>query len=54
MLISVLFIRRAISFKIANYIAKQKPINALKSYILYNMQLLIPMPLKIFVLHMSH
>jgi len=54
MLISVLFILRAINFKMASYIAKQRPINALELYILYNMQLLILMPLKIFVLHTSY
>ena len=54
MLIDILFVQRAISFKIANYIAKQKPINALELYILHNMQLLILMPLKIFVLYTSY
>jgi len=54
MLISVLFILRAINFKIASYIVKQRPINALELYILHDMQLLIPMLLKIFVLYTSH
>ena len=54
MLIGVLFALRAISFKIASYIAKQKPINVLELYILYDMRLLIPMPLKIFVLYTSY
>jgi len=54
MLIGVLFIQRAISFKMASYIAKQRLINALELYILHNMWLLIPMPLKIFMLHTSY
>jgi hypothetical protein len=54
MRISVLLVLRAISFKIASYIAKQRLINALGSHILHNIQLLILIPLKISMLHTSH
>jgi len=54
MLISVLFILRAINFKIASYIVKQRLINALELYILHDMRLLIPMPLKISMLYTSY
>jgi len=46
--------QRAISFKMASYIAKQKLINALELLILHNMQLLILMPLKISILYTSY
>jgi hypothetical protein len=38
----------------ANYIAKQRLINALELYFLHNMQLLILMPLKISMLYTSY
>jgi len=49
-----LLVLKAISFKIVNYIAKQKPTSVLELLILLNMQKLTLMHLKIFMLCTSY